>query len=369
MAMWNKLARYVAGESSSEETAEVRAWADQDSANADFLDSVEGTWAAAGDAATRWDTAAAWKAVHERMQDTADAPAPSKRPMLRGLYGPPRRPAATAASGTLGPRQWAIAATVAAVALGGSLGLGFWVGGRTAKPRVAVQELITQKGERVEIRLSDGTRVTLAPESRLRVSPHPGQPVREVDLVGEAYFDVASDAEHPFVISAGSTVTRVLGTEFGVRAYPSDSTVQVAVADGRVAFRASDTSDADAVVLRPGELGRFEVGSDRITRQSVNLDAYLGWQQGRLAFDDTPLSQVAAHLERWYGIPVRIGDQSLRSRRVTASFRDQPVDEVIAVVAATLGLEYTRIGQVYTFLPKDRVRTLARIEGSTPQPS
>jgi ferric-dicitrate binding protein FerR (iron transport regulator) len=184
---------------------------------------------------------------------------------------------------------------------------------------------------------------------------------RAVDLVGEAYFDVAPDADHPFVIVAGTTVTRVLGTEFGVRAYPGDSAVQVAVADGRVAFRASATSEGEAVVLRPGELGRIEAGSAQVSRQAVNLDAYLGWQEGRLAFEDAPLSQVAAQLERWYGIPVRIGDASLRSRRLTASFRDQPVDEVIAVVAATLGLEYARVGQVYTFFPKDRVGTLASL--------
>ena len=368
MAMWNKLARFVAGESSSAEQAEVRAWADEDATHVELLESSKETWAACGDARDRWDTAAAWQAVRERMEASAGAPAPAKRPMLRGLYGSTRRPA-TDSPRNLAPRQWAIAATLAAVTVGGSLGLGFWAGGRSARPRVAVEELITKKGERVEIRLSDGTRVTLAPESRLRVAPQAGQPTREVDLVGEAYFDVAADAEHPFVIVAGSTVTRVLGTEFGVRAYPSDSTVQVAVADGRVAFRASGTREADAVVLRPGELGRLEVGSDQITRQAVNLDAYLGWQQGRLAFDDTPLSQVAAQLERWYGIPVRIGDASLRSRRVTASFRDQPVDEVIAVVAATLGLEYVRVGQVYTFLPKDRVRTLAASEGSPSHPS
>jgi transmembrane sensor len=358
--MWNKLARFVAGESTSAEQAEVRAWAEEDVRHAEVLESVKRTWATSGEAGKRWDTAAAWESVRERMDVGADALAPARRPMLRELYGSTPRMPAPGSPAQLARRHWAVAATLAAVAVGGSLGLGFWAGGRTAIPAVAVEELITKKGERVEIRLSDGTRVTLAPESRLRVSAQADEPTREVDLVGEAYFDVASDAERPFVIVAGSTVTRVLGTEFGVRAYPSDSTIQVAVADGRVTFHASGTSEADAVLLRPGELGRFEVGSDQITRQAVNLDAYLGWQQGRLAFDDTPLSQVAAQLERWYGIPVRIGDASLRGRRVTASFRDQPVDEVIAVVAATLGLEYARVGQVYTFLPKDRIRTLAR---------
>ena len=359
--MWNKLARFVAGESPSVEQEEVRAWAEQDVRHSDLLESVKETWEASGEARERWDTAAAWESVRERMEVDADAPAPARRPMLRELYGSTRRTPGPGSPAQLAPRYWAVAATLAAIAVGGSLGLGFWAGGGTAIPAVAVEELITKKGERVEIRLSDGTRVTLAPESRLRVSAQPDEPTREVALVGEAYFDVASDAERPFVIVAGNTLTRVLGTEFGIRAYPGDSTIQVAVADGRVAFRASGTSEADAVLLRPGELGRFEVGGDQITRQAVNLDAYLGWEQGRLAFDDTPLSQVAAQLERWYGIPVRIGDASLRSRRVTASFRDQPVDEVIAVVAATLGLEYVRVGQVYTFLPKDHVRTLASL--------
>ena len=357
--MWNKLARFVARETDGAEEAELRAWAEADATHAHLLQTSLESWEACGEAAKGWDTAAAWQAVSERMEIAVDAPAPSRRPMLRGLYGRAQGRSASAGPAWLTPRHWAVAATVATIALGGSLGLGFWIGGSMTQAPVAVEELITRKGERVDVRLSDGTRVKLAPESRLRVATRSGRAGREVDLVGEAYFDVAHDPEHPFVITAGGTETRVLGTEFDVRAYPSDSSVQVVVADGRVAFRASAGSEAQRVVLRPGELGRLAGGSTEVARETVNLDVYLGWQDGRLAFEDTPLSQVAAQIERWYGIPVRIGDASLRTRRLTASFRDQPVDEVISVIAASLGLEYARVGQVYTFLPKDRVGTLA----------
>src|SRR5688572_14719459 len=93
MAMWNKLARFVAGESPSAEEAEVRAWAADDARHADVLESVKETWAASGEAGKRWDTAAAWDSVRERMEG-ADAPAPARRPMLRGLYGSTRRTSA-----------------------------------------------------------------------------------------------------------------------------------------------------------------------------------------------------------------------------------------------------------------------------------
>jgi ferric-dicitrate binding protein FerR (iron transport regulator) len=79
----------------------------------------------------------------------------------------------------------------------------------------------------------------------------------------------------------------------------------------------------------------------------------------RLAFDDAPLSTVAAQLERRYGLPIRIGDESLRNRRLTASFRDQPVAEVVAVVAASLGLDFVRVGSGYTFIPRRAVSAFA----------
>lgn len=350
---WEALARYVAGECSEAEEEEILAWAEADPMHREILETTRQAWRVSGDASVQWDSQSAWTRVRERI----DA-GPAK---LRRDEGHPRRTRAHwAARSSRGPRQWAVAASVVVVAAASMVGVAFWAGGRRGNQPVAVQELVTRKGQRAQMRLADGTQVVIGPDSRLVISARFGEPTREVDLTGEAYFDVADDPTRPFVVTSGVTVTQVLGTEFNVRAYPADSTVQVVVSEGRVSFRPR-TRDADhAAVLRPGDLAELQRGSEEVARRRVDPDAYLGWREGRLTFEDAPLSQVAAQLERWYGVPVRIGDASLLSRRLTASFRDQPVDEVMAVIATSLGLEYTRVGQIYTFLPRGRVSALAR---------
>ena len=358
--MWETLARFAAGECTPAEEAELRAWAESDPTHAELLRSVQTTWDATTSERRRASTEAAWERVRERMAASAPATTPRLRPMMRGLFRTslPARRAAWRGSGAW-PGGWALATAasvlVALVSGGVSLAL---LADRRVEP-VAVQELITNKGERAEARLSDGTRVVLGPETRIRIDYSGDRGRRAVQLLGEAYFDVAADPDRPFEVRAGNTVTRVLGTEFDVRAYPADSSVNVVVAEGRVAFRDASAPDSTATQLEPGDLGTLVTGGTVSVRR-VDPDAYLGWQNGRLAFEDAPLSQVAAQIERWYGIPVRIGDPTLSNRRLTASFRDQSLDEVIANIAAALELKYTKVGQSYTFLPKDRLSSLAR---------
>lgn len=345
---WERLARYCAGEASSVEEEDLLAWAAADPRHREVVDTALQAWIAAGNAGREWDSEAAWLRVQRRMDPRGQAP--ERQPASRR----PRRTGVGSGPGAF--QSWALAAGVAAVLASGLTGVGFWAARRSGSETVAIQELITRKAERAKIRLSDGTEVVIGPESRLTVSARFGDSAREVELTGEAYFDVVSDLSRPFLVSAGETITEVRGTEFGVRAYASDSAVQVVVAEGEVAF---GHAGAVSTRLSPGELGELVAGSDRVARRAVDLDSYLGWRDGRLAFEDAPLSQIVAQLERWYGTPVRIGDVSLRNRRLTASFRGESVEEVIAVIAASLGLEYAKVGQVYTFFPKGRSAVLA----------
>jgi transmembrane sensor len=349
---WRELTKYLAGECAQGEEEELLAWAASDPARAEMLKSASTVWLAAGAAGRRWDTDEAWSRVQERV---------ASPPAAVGERGQRCDSSSLNRAGTLhaGLRGWAIAAGLAAILATGVLGPWIWTGASSGKRPVAFEELITGMGERAQIRLSDGSHVALGPETRLRITSD-FRDTREVHLSGEAYFEVAGDPSRPFDIVAGGTVTRVLGTEFGVRAYPADSIVRVVVAEGRVSFRSYVQSEHDASVLLAGELAELERGSGQVTRRRVHADSYLGWRQGRLVFDSAPLSQVAIQLERWYGVPVRIADPTLGERRLSAAFRDEPVDEVMAVIAASLGLEWVKLGQVYTFAPKGTKPTLAR---------
>lgn len=362
---WNTLARYVAGESSEAEKSQVLAWAATDPARRRFLKSVRRSWKAAAHPADVWNVDGALARVKSSAREGRGSPGVTgARSGTDGVPAGPHRVSRFRPGSRL-----AVAAVLASVALSGAAYLGVRsIGGGGLLGRdsqVAVQRLITEKGQRARVDLSDGTEVMLGPGSRIEMLPGFGGESREVRLAGEAYFDVVPDASRPFLVHVRGAVTRVLGTEFGIRAYPDDASVKVVVAEGTVSLR-STQSDSAAAIVHAGELGELPSLDGQVVTRTVDLDVHLGWRNGRLTFENAALSQVAKEIERWYGIPVRIGDASLQSRRLTASFRDQPIEAILEVVALTLELEWRRIGEAYVFFPKSSP-TLASRNSSFPQ--
>jgi len=201
----------------------------------------------------------------------------------------------------------------------------------------------------MHIRLSDGTSVLLNAESKLRLPQEFTSEARVVYLEGEAFFEVTSDPNAPFFVYAGDAVTQVLGTKFGVRAYPEDQAVQVVVVEGTVTLRtrtssahqeARITSHQRGVLRHDGQMIRFEV---------EDLSRYLGWTEGRLVFTETPLPAVLTTLERWYDIKCHLADSTVANRTLTASFQDEPLPEILAIVARALDLDYHRTDRVVVF--------------------
>ena len=207
------------------------------------------------------------------------------------------------------------------------------------------------RAQQIQLRLPDGTLIKLAPASTLRIPADYGVAGRGVTLDGEAAFTVAHDATRPFAVRTARTVTRDLGTRFVVRAYPGDPATDVVVAEGRVAVgRTAATSDAH--ILGRGARARVMDDGPVVVTPRVALDPYFAWTEGRLVFYATPLREAAAQLARWYDIDVRLSSDAIGGRTVTASLRDEPAPDVLALIAATLQLELARDGRVYTLSPK-----------------
>jgi transmembrane sensor len=214
-------------------------------------------------------------------------------------------------------------------------------------------EYATAAGHRAVIRLRDGTQVTLAPKSRVRYTTDYGRAGRDVHLDGGAYFEVARDARRPFRVHTRGSVTEDLGTAFVVRAYPDQIATEVVVAEGRVALWRADTAAASgaraprpdarpALVLAAGDLGRLDPSGVTTFRRSVDVERYLAWTRGVLAFNGTPLGEVALTLERWYNVEIRLADSALAARRLTATFKNEPIDLVLKRIALTLSLRVER---------------------------
>ncbi|MGH7717880.1 MAG: FecR family protein, partial [Gemmatimonadaceae bacterium] len=228
---------------------------------------------------------------------------------------------------------------------------------------VTIAEYRTLRGQRLALRLTDGTQVTLAPGSVLRRSSDYGERERRLELEGEAYFVVTHDSARPFTVHTRRLVARDLGTRFNVRAYPDEGATDVVVAEGKVAVegprgaRRSDTTQAGPAsaelpgrriaMLTAGQLGRMDASGEITLRSGVDLERRLAWTEGRLVFNDTPLGEVERQLERWYDIEVRLATTNLRPLRVTGAFDDEPLTQVLEAVARSLDLIVRHTGGSY----------------------
>ena len=343
---WDLLSRYLAGESSAREAQDVERWAMADPARARLLDELRATWSAAGAAAPSYDVEGILRRSKRRRSGLQlETQTPAARRHVRIT------PAGIAVV-TERSRWISLAAAVLVV------GFGIW--GWTSLPfspgaaKVPERELATGVGQRLVVRLGDGTRVTLAPGSHLRY-PDPdvvGRPPRMVTLDGEAVFDVVHDEAHPFTVRAGQLVTRDVGTRFAVRAYASDASPEVVVADGAVTVQLRSESARSApkpLLLHAAERARADAAGDLTRDVDVDTAVAMAWTSGRLVFHAAPMREVVPELRRWYGIDVRLGDSALASRRLTASFTREPVASVLASVAAAVNARTEHVDAATVF--------------------
>jgi ferric-dicitrate binding protein FerR (iron transport regulator) len=229
---------------------------------------------------------------------------------------------------------WAVAAAVL-VAIGSA---GMWRVVGSGEAEMRMRELATPAGSRATITLKDGTRLVLGPATHLRVAAGFGRDERVVELDGEAVFAVVHDTRRPFVVRTARGDVRDVGTTFTVLAYRGDRDVHVAVQEGAVEVAGTALGPRDVAAL--DSTGRITV------RRGVDVSRYFGWTQGGLAFEDTPLRQAVRELARTYDLTITIADSALAGKLVTASFTNEPLDEVLDAVTRVVGGHYERTGRV-----------------------
>jgi transmembrane sensor len=162
---------------------------------------------------------------------------------------------------------------------------------------------------------------------------------------------VVRDSTRPFAVHAGDLVARDLGTQFVVGAYPEQPHARVIVREGLVALQGAGAMDtAASTTLRPGQQGRLDDrGRPRIQR--ADTAAEFGWTGGTLVLDGTPLREALPQLGRWFDLEFRLSDSSLGRIPLAATLTNQPTDDALRFLAATLGLRAERRGRVVTFHP------------------
>lgn len=185
--------------------------------------------------------------------------------------------------------------------------------------------MTTPRGKDCHLTLSDGTRVWLNADSKLEFPEQFRGARRTVRLSGEAYFEVAKDSRHPFVVETEYLTTTVLGTSFNVRAY-TVSDASVTLVEGRV--QVASPSVRKPVVLKPGQ--RLDVVGSRFSMNTVNTYAYTQRKEGFFYFPDDTMRQIMVELGRWYNKAVVFEDASHMNLRLHfVAERTQSLAEIV----------------------------------------
>ncbi|HEV7704970.1 MAG TPA: FecR domain-containing protein [Gemmatimonadaceae bacterium] len=350
---WTALARYAAGECSPEERETMRRWIAESEERTRLAFELELIGRASVLDRAEWNTNSAW----ERLSVRAGAPQPSPESSRSTAPSPPPsrsgRPLTmlhSPISNRVKLRVWGIAAALL-VAVAGA----YVFRGRLAStPTIAAvdttseRDFGTQRAQVAEVRLRDGTTVSLAPESRLTVMPGYGTAERAVRLVGEGFFRVMHDSLRPFTVHTAKGDVRDLGTAFAVTSYPGDSTLRVIVSEGRVRVLIAGQTSPSGPVLEQGDVAHVGSASTPRVEHGVDVGQYLGWTQGHLSFYRAPLSDVVVQLGRWYDLRFVLQDSTLRTRRVTMAVSTTSADALVDAMSAALDLRAVRRGDTIT---------------------
>lgn len=188
------------------------------------------------------------------------------------------------------------------------------------------------RGGEYLLTLSDGTMIYLNSESTLSFPVKFQGKERKVYLTGEAYFKVAKNTEHPFVVTAGELEVLVTGTTFGVRAYKDEKDIQTTLESGQVTVRVEGKS----VKLVPNKQVLFNKSTMGLEVRDVDVDLYLAWADGRLVYDNCPLEKILTDLGRWYNIDVFYSRDELRSYQFSLNMKKhEEFTQVLELIGKT----------------------------------
>ena len=323
------ITRYLSGEASEMEIRRLHKWIKADDANRREFDVHRKAWMAVerNNLSKNVDLDAEWAAIQHRMhieeeQEVERVPLiPFIRQRLarRKKRGPALRIAA-----------------LMLILIGVSMV--FIIHNRPSQKILVAENGISSQ------RLSDGSEVSLNSGSKLSYPSYFKGNTRMVALEGEACFTVSHDTAKPFILSAGNTRIKVLGTSFYVNTHNKNGNVEVVLASGKVLIYTEETP-SETAVLAPGDKAEVNESRHEISK-TVNTDLnYDSWRTLKLVFNDQSLSEIVEVLKRTYHTDIQIDNKALGNCRITASFEKQPLESVLKVVAATLNLKVGKAGQ------------------------
>ena len=230
------------------------------------------------------------------------------------------------------------AKTVAAVALIVLMAVSAAIYFRSNQPNmIQYAEIGALRGQKASVTLPDGTKITLNSESTLKYSTNYNQSDRAVELVGEAYFEVAKNKKIPFVVKAGKLEIEAKGTAFNIKAYPTDNSISTTLTEGKIEVK----TPLDVLNMIPNERMEYN-NTDQTFRKLTLTDAEgsIGWLNDELSFENATLAEVVANFSRIYNIDIQFASESIKEQRFTGKINNNSLLSVLRIISFTSPIRF-----------------------------
>jgi ferric-dicitrate binding protein FerR (iron transport regulator) len=265
-------------------------------------------------------------------------------------------------------KKWLIPVMAVAAALTAFLVFQPATTGTGARKPESLSQVSTRPGSRTQIKLPDGSTVWLNASSNITYNEDFGKKLREVNLVGEAYFDVVKDPSRPFIIHTKTIDVKVLGTAFNVKAYPNEANTETSLIRGSVEVTIKNRQN-EKLYLKPNEkmvisnviipstFRKNAVATPLIAIQPLNYyptDSVVtetAWVENVLRFQDESFAEVAMKMERWYGVQIHFKNEKIAAYRMYGSFTKETVTQALDALKISFKFNYEIDGENITITP------------------
>ena len=314
MENWELIAKYLAEECSEDEKQTLESWLEEDTANQQSFEKLKHIWQKASDSKPRFEPNV--DSALDKVRHKANLQPPQTK--VRKLDFSSFNTRLVAAVFVLFTTIFAL----------------FFLQ-RSFNPEYAWVNISTQSQDTLSVVLADGSKVWLNKNSNLKFPKKFGDQLREVFLEGEAFFEVVSNPQKPFIIRSHEASTEVLGTSFQVNAKPEAKDVEVQVVSGKVALYDTKTK-TNKVILNPGNKGILNRDDLAVQKVEEVNNNQLAWKTGKLSFSNTSLKEVSKVLADYYQIEIKLESEAIANCPITVEFDHLGLEDVIKIIQATL---------------------------------
>jgi transmembrane sensor len=317
----NLIIKFFAGEISEEEIAFLKSWLEEDSENRRLFDKENELW-----------------------QETAFQLKPEQFKVDKGWLnissrlglGKRKIRSVTVIRKAKFVTLMAVTCLTALLAIGS---ICLWI---FEKQKLTVQNSLssaisTKEGEKAHIFLPDSTEVVLNSGSTIHYDGNFNKKERIVELSGEAYFDVSTNSQKPFIVKLGRMNVIATGTRFNIFSYSNEDRIETTLEEGVVQVSILGT---DPITMRSGQQVVYFMKTNKVQLSEVATDTYLSWKENKLRFNDTPFEEVLRRIGRKYNVTFEITNRDLLSLKYTATFIDESIEEVMQMLKTVSPITY-----------------------------